>query len=41
MERTNLHAPQITQLSRRIYRSGLPEAALQVEELAEPLAKTL
>ncbi|MCG2769419.1 MAG: ATP-binding cassette domain-containing protein [Chloroflexota bacterium] len=41
MERTNLHPPQITQLSRRIYRSGLPEAALRVEELAEPLAKTL
>ena len=41
MAKTNLQPPQITQLSRRIFRPGLPEAALQVSELAEPLAKAL
>jgi len=41
MARTNLRPPQITQLSRRIFKPGLPEAALRVSELAEPLAKTL
>ncbi len=41
MEKTNLHAPQITQLSQRIHRPGLPTTALSVEELAGPLAGTL
>lgn len=41
MEKTNLHAPQITQLSRRIHHPGLPTTALSVEELAEPLASIL
>ncbi len=41
MGKTNLHAPQITQLSRRIHRPGLPDTAMTVAELAEPLARTL
>jgi energy-coupling factor transport system ATP-binding protein len=41
MKKTNLHPPQITQLSRRIYKPGLPEAALRVSELVQPLADTL
>jgi energy-coupling factor transport system ATP-binding protein len=41
LEKTSLHPPQITQLSRLIHRPGLPETALTVEELAEPLAATL
>jgi energy-coupling factor transport system ATP-binding protein len=41
MQRTNLHPPQITQLSRRIHRPGLPETVLRVNELTEPLAQTL
>jgi energy-coupling factor transport system ATP-binding protein len=41
LEKSNLHAPQITQLSRRLRRSGLPRTALSVEELTEPLAATM
>jgi len=41
MQKTNLQPPQVTQLSRRIHRSGLPEAALRVSELAQPLASML
>lgn len=41
LKKTNLHAPQITQLSRMLHRPGLPETALTVDELARPLASTL
>lgn len=41
MHKTNLHPPQITELSRRLGHPELPEVALSVEELVEPLANLL
>ncbi|MGQ9456764.1 MAG: energy-coupling factor ABC transporter ATP-binding protein [Anaerolineae bacterium] len=41
MQRTNLHPPQITELSRRLQHPALPEIALSVEELVGPLAHLL
>ena len=41
MQKTNLHPPQITELSRRLQHPALPEVALSVEELAGPLANLL
>jgi energy-coupling factor transport system ATP-binding protein len=38
---TNLHPPQITQLSKDLDNPNLPKVALRVEELADPLAKII
>lgn len=41
LEKTNLHAPQITQLSQHLNVPSLPKTALSVNELSEPLIEIL